>query len=570
MKIALSFSTSLRALGNAYAEPLAAATLQLLHAETGANAAYVSMGLEGFWGRSLGGDLWLVFGEHGGERVVCFAGDHAAATRFASTHRLKAHPETGHAQLVELPGASATSAQPNRLAARSIESLLGAGVPAEWIDTLQTLPDFALGGALAQLPEEARLAVLSWVSPEASPAEEIDVRPRAFAEATDATLGHLLRAPWAEWLVFLHPSQRSIVESEYPRPVLVHGSAGTGKTVVALHRAAHLAKRSGGARVLLTTFTRTLVSSLAARLDQLMHDAPEARTRVVVAGVHQLAWRHAATRASLARREHVVQELERAMKEVLPPEEIDLGYVLAEWDEVVAPQDIRTEKAYLRAFRRGRPVLGERKHWIWSVFSKAREGLRARGLATHQDVCRQARLRLDGALFDHAVIDEAQDLSVAELGFLRSLVEPGADDLFFTSDAAQRLYWRPLPWKKARVQHLKPELVGLTVNYRTSERIRQAAEAVVPEGLRGPDNAVEARHAGSLSLGREVVYAGSPTEVAALDQLGRWLDQLFDDSFAPGDVAIFQHYTLDKAPGARNLCLSKGLEVTTTDARSEG
>ena len=90
-------------------------------------------------------------------------------------------------------------------------------------------------------------------------------------------LAAALEYPWERWTVFLHPDQSGIVERNYNGPARVSGSAGTGKTVVALHRTAHLAIRSNpDARVLLTTFSDTLANQLRTKVGLLMNNEPEA------------------------------------------------------------------------------------------------------------------------------------------------------------------------------------------------------------------------------------------------------------------------------------------------------
>src|SRR5947209_8852768 len=87
-------------------------------------------------------------------------------------------------------------------------------------------------------------------------------------------LQRALDFPWEKWTVFLHPEQRQWVERDYSGPARVSGSAGTGKTIVALHRAAHLARANGNARVLLTTFSDTLAHALQTKLKRLLSNEP--------------------------------------------------------------------------------------------------------------------------------------------------------------------------------------------------------------------------------------------------------------------------------------------------------
>lgn len=94
----------------------------------------------------------------------------------------------------------------------------------------------------------------------------------------------LVRYPWDRWTVFLHPAQRQLVQRDFNGPARVSGSAGTGKTIVALHRAVFLARTNPDARVLLTTFSDTLANTLRARLRRLISNEPLLDVR------HQERW----------------------------------------------------------------------------------------------------------------------------------------------------------------------------------------------------------------------------------------------------------------------------------------
>src|SRR5690606_13547321 len=104
---------------------------------------------------------------------------------------------------------------------------------------------------------------------------------------SDDDLERALTLDWEEWMLYLHPSQRDAVDRDFAGPARVTGGPGTGKSVVAVHRAARLA-REGSGRVLLTSFSKTLGNQLRHQLNQLMDDDP-AKGRVHVVHLHQLA-----------------------------------------------------------------------------------------------------------------------------------------------------------------------------------------------------------------------------------------------------------------------------------------
>src|SRR5206468_1277784 len=96
----------------------------------------------------------------------------------------------------------------------------------------------------------------------------------------------------------LHPAQRALVEREFAGPARVSGSAGTGKTVVALHRAVHLARRHPEARVLLTTFSDTLANALRTKLRRLIAGEPRLAERLEVRALGDLHPRPRAARGA--------------------------------------------------------------------------------------------------------------------------------------------------------------------------------------------------------------------------------------------------------------------------------
>jgi hypothetical protein len=204
---------------------------------------------------------------------------------------LEAHPKTGAAQLVEiretvkevvapvyvqtvLPLAAEPAQSPRLLfAGTPDEELLGYGVPAEWLadvkqateDTLLTLAEHLpaeAAEALLELATGGKPRVPAQTKTLADPFDHPDAQRRFRVMTNVEELQRALDFPWEKWTVFLHPEQRQWVERSYAGPVRVSGSAGTGKTIVALHRAAHLACTHPNARVLLTTFSDTLANAL--------------------------------------------------------------------------------------------------------------------------------------------------------------------------------------------------------------------------------------------------------------------------------------------------------------------
>jgi hypothetical protein len=146
------------------------------------------------------------------------------------------------------------------------DELLGYGVPAEWLNDVKKATEDTILAVDDRLPAEAAEALLELatggkprvsqpVPAAADPFDHPDAQRRFRVMTNVEELQRALDFPWEEWTVFLHPEQREWVEREHTGPARVSGSAGTGKTIVALHRAADLARKHPDARGLLTTFT---------------------------------------------------------------------------------------------------------------------------------------------------------------------------------------------------------------------------------------------------------------------------------------------------------------------------
>ena len=220
--------------------------------------------------------------------ALVYVDHHDAAYRWAERRRIEAHPTTGAIQIVEvrervveiaapaqgepLPATS----RPRRLfAALDLAALLSVGVPEDWIGDVLAADEDAFFRVASHLPAEASEALLEFAAtgvlkaaakPVADPMRHPDSLRRFRVMDDVAELKVALDAPFDKWIVFLHPAQRGLVERDWTGPARVVGSAGTGKTVVALHRVLHLLSRDPHARVLLTTFSTPLAEALADKL----------------------------------------------------------------------------------------------------------------------------------------------------------------------------------------------------------------------------------------------------------------------------------------------------------------
>jgi superfamily I DNA/RNA helicase len=290
----------------------------------------------------------------------------------------------------------------------SDDRLLSYGVPAEWLgdvrnateDTLLTLADHLpaeAAEALLELATGGKPRVQEPVVATEDPFDHPDARRRFRVMTNVEELERALDFPWEKWMIFLHPEQRQWVEREYNGPARVSGSVGTGKTIVALHRAAYLARTNPDARVLLTTFTDTLANALQAKLRRLLGSEPRLAERIDVFSL-----------------------------DAVEGHGFGSHFLFTEWDQVVDAWQLGTWEAYRDVARLGRKTrLPEaQREVLWAIFERVRSGLQAQGLITRAQMFTTLAAMLSAnknVIYDFSVIDEAQDLSVAHLRFLAAL-----------------------------------------------------------------------------------------------------------------------------------------------------
>ena len=280
--------------------------------------------------------------------------------------------------------------------------------------------------------------------------------------------------PFATWRVYLHPTQRAVVDAAYKGPARVTGGPGTGKTVVALHRA-HMLARRGDGKVLVTTFTSTLSESLQTGLDMLVEDE-EVENRIDVSHVDRIA--HRVFRKANGAPHLLSVDAEKELWAELI-ERLGLSYnpvfLSEEWRHVVLARRINTLDAYLATKRtgRGRGLGSAQRTQVWQAISGFELSLTEQGLWTHETVRREATRLLEAQEekpFRHIVIDEAQDLSPDQWRLLRAATPVAPDDIFIAGDTNQRIYDNRVSLREVGI-NIAGRSSRLNINYRTTAEI---------------------------------------------------------------------------------------------------
>ncbi|KFB16559.1 hypothetical protein PGPR2_00955, partial [Pseudomonas aeruginosa PGPR2] len=414
-----------------------------------------------------------------------------------------------------------------------------------------------------------------------SAALERDSTRRHFVVLTDdSDLEALLAAPLERWRVFLHPSQRKLVERDWNGPVKVTGGAGTGKTVVAMHRAARLARQYAqlpGRPVLFTTFTKTLAEDIRQHLELLC--TPQELEKIQVVNLDQWAsglLRRFGYSNGLLYNEADRRRFWQAAMSAMPVS-VDLSqqFMRAEFERVVLPQGCETAEDYMRASRVGRGgQLGRAmRKALWPVFAEYRAQLQAANLREPEEAFREAcqLLRTEKPLLGirAMVVDEAQDISSAAFELIRAAVEPAENDLFIVGDAHQRIYRHKVVL--SRVVEVRGRSRSLKVNYRTTDEIRQWAcaqlEGCAVDDLDGNVDSLRGYHSLTHGDAPDVIESASLLDdVAHVQSI---LKQLQDDGMELRQVCVTARTNDDVDGLARELqqagvsCLR--LENSTAD-----
>jgi superfamily I DNA/RNA helicase/mRNA-degrading endonuclease RelE of RelBE toxin-antitoxin system len=542
-------------------------------------------------------DIRIIVHKMDNSLAVCYVHHHEQAYDWAGRRRLDAHPKTGAAQLVEVretvrevpvivqvpqPTPSPESA-PLLFAGVSDENLLGYGVPAEWLPDVRAAVDHVALEQLAEhLPAEAMEALWDLATggtpatpvhaaPGDNPFTHPDAKRRFLMVTTEEELQRALDYPWEKWTIFLHPNQRELVTKSFNGPARVAGSAGTGKTVVALHRAAHLSRENPQARLLLTTFSDTLAGALRMKLARLLEGEDDVSGRIDVEAIDEVGmrvYREAFGEPQIADAGTVTELLRTATAETRENKFSEL-FIESEWSDVVDQWQLESWEAYRDVARLGRKtgLREEQRAGLWRIFEKVRERLAERGLATMPQIfARGAEAIAAGSVspFDFAVVDEAQDISVPQLRFLAAAAGNRPDGLFFAGDLGQRIFQTPFSWKSLGVD-LRGRSKTLRVNYRTSHEIRRYADRLLPPELSDVDGNPESRR-GTVS-----VFSGAPPAVAMVDsidaevsQVADWLKELTVQGLAPGEMGVFVRSGLE-LDRARDAVRAAGLEPVVLD-----
>lgn len=571
-----------------------------------------------FWSVRVNRDIRIIVHKTEQSFLLAYVDHHDDAYKWAERRRIEAHPKTGAIQIVEVrerveelpiyvrphqepldlprpgelplptikPKSKPASAPALPFVSLGRDDLLAVGIPEDWIgDVAEATEDRFLDLAV-HLPAEAAEALLEYVSSGVlkKPAPVAVADPYAHPDALRRfrvvenveELEQALSYPWDRWIVFLHPSQRDLVEKDFAGPARVAGSAGTGKTVVALHRARRLA-RDASARVLLTTFSDPLAFALERKLQILAADKTEIVPRITVASfeavareLYQLVFGGKPPLAG----DDIIRSLLTKAAAAQPSLSATERFLVSEWTNVVDAWQIKSAEAYAQVPRLGRKnrMGAKQRDRLWPVFNAVLKELAARGFETRAsifDALTRHYAPQASKPFTHIVVDEAQDLGVPELKFLRAVAPAAPNTLFFAGDLGQRIFQQPFSWKHLGLD-VQGRSVALKVNYRTSHQIREAADRLFSGPISDVDGRQEDRR-GTVSVfnGPEPVIALHDSQEGEIAAVTRFIEAAFADGTQPEEIGIFVR-TRNELPRARAAVEATGRAVAEITPRKEG
>lgn len=536
--------------------------------------------------------------EVGRDIMFVYVNEHDKAYRWAVGRRVKLDPSTNRIRVIEeldatkVAAEAAAPSEPRLFAEVADKRFRALGVPDEELPAVRGLTtiealdaaeedfdplSYQVLYALAAGYSDEEVYALIGVADEPKEApvpvddnltfdkliETEESRQTIFIPESEDELRRVFEEGLEGWRVFLHPNQRKMAYRDYNGPAMVRGGAGTGKTVVAMHRAKHLADEirddpaCAGQRALLTTFTTSLAHDIEANLRTLCPDHLDARPpRIEVINLDRWVSQFL-KRKDFAREVAFFGEardrLDQIWQEVFDDHELPDGlsepFVKAEWSQIVQAKGLTDKRAYLKASRTGRgtPLDRRKRATLWDLFDDYRARMISEGLAEPDDAYREATEILASEApnlpYTAVIVDEAQDMGEQAFRLIRAIVpeSPAGDQnsIFIVGDAHQRIYGRRASMSSCGIE-VRGRSRRLRLNYRTTQEIRAWAVSIL-EGVNVDDldeGTDTLRGYVSLLHGAAPELVACSSEAEELEGLVAWIRTLPADKIQLNDIGV--------------------------------
>jgi phosphopantetheine adenylyltransferase len=513
----------------------------------------------------------------GDNYYLLWVDNHDEAMDWAKNKVFQWNDNTDTAQIFTAPEAkiaNATSAEnskaPQLFDGYTEEQLLQIGVPSQTVSLVRSLKDLnELGESEKYIPTDAFEnlfylteglnieLLIAEINEGKSKATELEAKvnsinnKRSFVEVDDELMSEIINGDLSKWQIYLHPSQRKLVEPDFKGSVRVTGGAGTGKTVVALHRLKKLTSiliDGDDRKIVFTTFTNALTQNLKVLADKLNID----KSKIIITNIDTLV-------RDLAKEYNLVDKNVRILDfynskssyelwdDFLEQNltEFDTFFLTAEYQSVILFNDIQNLEEYLKVSRigRGKPISRKIKMEIWELVEKYNNKKKVENYIDRAELFNLVTNHLKSIQvrpFKNVIADEVQDLSNVELRFVRALVEEKVNDLFLVGDPYQKIYARKINFTAAGISIRGNRSKQLKINYRTSEEIKRLAVTAV-KGIKYDDFDGETEKLnGYLSLfhGEQPTYEVFKTKSDELNAIINHISELKEKGYKMNDIAL--------------------------------
>lgn len=373
---------------------------------------------------------------------------------------------------------------------------------------------------------------------------------RRFIEITDdEELARIMDEGMEKWQLFLHPSQRKLVDSDYNGTIKVSGSAGTGKTIAAIHRLKHLCQNETKGMVLFTTYTNALVDNIRHLVAKMGIDSERYTLNNIDKIVLEVAKEYNILPTGFNVLDYSGDKKSLELwREVLDSNvsEFDEQFLYSEYIDVILYNDNCDLKSYLLQARTGRtkPVSRKQRVEIWRLKDKYEALKHERKKVDRLELFNMvANYLKDNNIhpYSHVIADEFQDFSNPELRFLRQLVAEGRNDLFLTGDPYQRIYnGRKINFSAAGINVKGKRSRKLKVNYRTTEEIKRMAVSVIKNEKYDDMDGGEENNNGYISLvhGEKPTYRIFTTGKDEADYVAQIISECESNGIKLNDICI--------------------------------
>ena len=526
----------------------------------------------------------------GNTYYLLWVDNHDAAYQWALNRKAKVNSHTGSLQVYAVHSVDDSSIVSVKLESNSATGLFDSlhdrqlkqlGVPAELIPMVRTITsEDEFDKAEDKFPHDAYAALFMFVAGEtfeqvmsgmqlqqakskipaddfASALQTPASKQKYWLIDDDDLFESMLDSPLEKWRVFLHPTQRNLVDRNWSGPMRVLGGAGTGKTIVGLHRVRWLAANMDlgpDDRILLTTYTTNLAADLKANLQQICNDKQLTYIEVINidAWVNNFLTSNGEERRIVFTSEEQLSTFwDKAISKHDEKLALSKKFYISEWYSIVQAHAITNRADYLAVSRvgRGTRLTSKKRSAIWKVFQAYRAQLDQKKLLEQDDAFRIAREKLTDqpslSPYKSIVVDEAQDIGQEAFRLLRALVaqpQEGKDtnSLFILGDGHQRIYGKQVVLKRSNI-NIRGRSRKLRLNYRTSDEIRKLSLTFLADvAIDDLDGSNDDDNKGCRSLfhGPKPQILHAATQQKELVALRNWIEQLGKEGINEASICV--------------------------------